>query len=775
MMNYVKIRCNPYTKHIEYYYKDEYENWVPASSKLSSDEFNNITIQHKLYDIIREIQNTYNLGNKGLELIFEGTEDDYNDVCMALSYFQNYRIKCKKGMSSIDTAKDTMPIITEIFTQLGKIFKEYPDDEIAKEIAKFSETIKPTVVVCVMGLYSSGKSAFINSLIGTELLPSASDPTTAKNYKIITSLEAKIKFQYNQEMIELMFDGADYRTNKTGELKIIQELQWAIDSEEQKTAIAHMHRALEIINQYDDEHGGEQHVSTLIEVFIPFQNSKLPLDQFDFCIYDTPGSDSNHREHLEVLKDSLQGQTNGLPIFVTTPDEMDKEKNNEIIDIIEKMGEALDQTATIVVVNKSDEKSGKVLEEKKTKGNELRITKWHSSRVFFVSSIMGLGSKLEKNLSMENWLDEQYAYIYDEKKSRFLNPQGRFYMQLYKYNFLMEGRMKQILEEADKITEESELVWMNSGIMAVEEEIGIFARKYALYNKCIQARQYLEKAIELVEQKSEAVKDKVTNTKSQIEKRMEKKSKYLIDQLDKKGNAKASEIITGYINGMDKETDFEDSGLEELIEEIWKKIKENKERQKRIDAIEKEMDELGEAFSKYVNKEIGEWSKKYWKDAEQEYKKECCEIVFNSLALTSEQKQFLRSYVMEAKGIETEAISINMRLLHIISDRRIIFFKIGEKFNLKKCKKEFVNAAKHSISDMNHDATTQNNGKFNMWRKKLKQGLESRITSFNPNLADLAEKLNVCEKELERLNEQEKLLSESKADLEELLDFYEEE
>lgn len=187
------------------------------------------------------------------------------------------------------------------------------------------------------------------------------------------------------------------------------------------------------------------------------------------------------------------------------------------------------------------------------------------------------------------------------------------------------------------------------------------------------------------------------------------------------------------------------------------------------------MEELGEAFSEALNQEIGEWSKKYWGNAEQEYKKECCEIVFNSSALTSEQKQFLRSYVMEVKGIETEAISIDMRLLHIISDIKIIFFKIGEKFNLKKCKKEFVNAAKRSVSDMNHDATTQNNGKFNMWRKKLKQGLEARITSFNPNLADLAEELNACEKELERLNEQEKLLSDSKADLEKLLDFYEEE
>lgn len=147
-------------------------------------------------------------------------------------------------------------------------------------------------------------------------------------------------------------------------------------------------------------------------------------------------------------------------------------------------------------------------------------------------------------------------------------------MQLYKYNFLMEGRMKQIIEEADKITGESELVWMNSGIMAVEEEIGTFARKYALYNKCVQARQYLENAIELVEQKSEAVKDTVTNTKSQIEKRMEEKSKYLIDQLDKKGNEKASEIITRYIDGMDKKTIFEDSYLEKKVEGLWREIKE---------------------------------------------------------------------------------------------------------------------------------------------------------------------------------------------------------
>lgn len=781
--NSVKIKSNPYTKHIEYSYKDEYESWVP-SAKLSSDKFTNIMIQDKLYEIIQEIQNSYNPGNKGLELIFEGTEEDYNDVCAALKYFPYYRIGCCKGELNIDSAEKTMPAIKAIFDELDKVFKSYPDDQISKEIAKFSEAIKPTVAVCVMGLYSSGKSTFINSLIGEELLPSSSDPTTAKNYKITTSSEAKIKFQYDQETIELTFDQTEYFANKPGELDIIQELQKAIDSDERKTQISHMHTALEIINKYDNERDGEQHVSTLVEVFVPFQNSRLPLDQFDFCIYDTPGSDSIHPEHLEVLKESLQGQTNGLPIFVTTPDEMEKKENDKIVKIIEEMGEALDQTGTIVVVNKADEKVDTTLDKKKE--NASGIIMWHSSRVFFVSSIMGLGSKKVRFTPVEEWIDDQNKDVFEEKEEKFGDLQNRKYKQLYKYNFLPESRMNQITEEAEKITEQAQntempnldLIYLNSGIMAVEEEIGIFAHKYALYNKCRQARQYLEKAIELAEQKSKAAEATRYKLEQSLKGHIDGKKKVLIGRLEEVSKKAQGEINGGYSVEMGKlwpELTNDIEGLKKEIGELWQTIKkgisDEKERNK---AIEREVNKKVKEFGQNFKSKFDKWSGQYWKKATQKYKDECCRVILESAELTKEQKDFLCAYVMEDAGINVELVSINMREERIIRDRRLLFFKIGEQFKLKKCEKWLTDYLTREMIVKTQGVVDRNRSRFLGWANQLDVGFKGKIASFNPTLARLTGELEYCRKEMERLNIQEDLLSSKKDELNTLLDFYKE-
>lgn len=775
--NYVKIKCNPYIKRIEYYYLNESGEWVPVSSKLAADAFTKVTIQHKVHEIIQEINKVYNLGNKGLELIFEGTEDDYRDVCTELSeYFADYKINCVRGDLRLDSADSVMPAITNIFSDIEVTFQEYPDDEITAVLAKFSETIKPIISICVMGLYSSGKSAFINSLIGDEILPSASDPTTAKNYRISTGDKAKIQFKYDEKEIELSFSGEKYSANQPGELEIIRELQSAVDTSEVHSQSTHMYRALQVINGFDDNHNDGKHVSTLIEVCVPFVNSRLPLEEFDFAIYDTPGSDSNHKDHLEVLKDSLQGQTNGLPIFVTTPDEMDKEKNNEIIEIIERMGETLDQTSTMVIVNKSDEKDSGVLEDKKKKGNELRITKWRSLRVFFVSSVMGLGSKKEKPLEKKSWRDKQYFKVFKQQYDSFSDPEDDFYMQLYKYNFLPQNRADQVLSEAGKVTSGEQLILLNSGIGSVEEEIAIFAHKYALYNKCVQARQYLEKAIDLVSQKSAAAEAERKRIGEKIKLDIDKKTRELIDKLTQESDKLAADINTGYSDGIQEKIEeaFDEETEQKLIEESWESIKKReKKAEKRNEQIEDKVNEQYNIAHRRICNSVNSWSGTYWSDAEQKYKKRCCEIITESAFLTKEQKKFLNEYVMGAASIEVENIKMDLRRAKIIRDKKFLFFKIGEKFHLSSCKEKFVSSLNRAAMLMNSRAVSENEGKFKQWRNGMEAGFESKISAFNPALAQLTDDMEKCRREIERINKQRNVLGRQKELLEGLLDFKE--
>ena len=66
-----------------------------------------------------------------------------------------------------------MPEIQKVFINLAQVFKEYSTEEINQIIAKFLDATKTEIPICVVGMYSTGKSAFINSLIGEEVLPRA--------------------------------------------------------------------------------------------------------------------------------------------------------------------------------------------------------------------------------------------------------------------------------------------------------------------------------------------------------------------------------------------------------------------------------------------------------------------------------------------------------------------------------------------------------------------------------------------------------------------------
>ena len=54
-----------------------------------------------------------------------------------------------------------------------------------------------------------------------------------------------------------------------------------------------------------------------------------------------------------VLKEAMANMTNGLPIFLSTPDALDSTDNENLYHIIRDM-EELDSRFTMIVVNKAD-------------------------------------------------------------------------------------------------------------------------------------------------------------------------------------------------------------------------------------------------------------------------------------------------------------------------------------------------------------------------------------------------------------------------------------
>jgi hypothetical protein len=97
---------------------------------------------------------------------------------------------------------------------------------------------------------------------------------------------------------------------------------------------------------------------------------------------------------------------------------------------------------------------------------------------------MGLGAK-----NGGVFHDSDCERVYQKSLSEFTDLANPYYQKLYSYNIL-PSQQKFVQDVQAK--EEKHLLYANSGLYSLEMEIEVFSTKYAAYNKCLQADQYLK-------------------------------------------------------------------------------------------------------------------------------------------------------------------------------------------------------------------------------------------------------------------------------------------
>ena len=697
----MRIICDPFKKEIEYQWYDfnneEYLEFDPENSKLASEELTHATIQNRAYEIVNVINKECNVGNVGLEIIFIGAENDYDDFCNVISnYYSEANIECIRDTHFYNTAGDVMPKIKKKFSDVKETLEKYGDTDgkIKELINKYSDAVKPSISLCMMGLYSAGKSAFINSIIGSEVLPSASDPTTAKVFKIYCDKKYQIRFLFDEKECVLIFEGATYKPSSNCDKEIIKKLQSIMEADTQRDEVFHMNRALDILNTYAN---AEHKISDIIEIRMPFDRTSLPTEMFDFVIYDTPGSNSdNNVRHFEVLKDSLDKQTNALPIFLTTPDTMDAEDNDKILNLIEEIGAALDTTNAIVVVNKADEKGQKTLSEKREKCQSLRITKWKSTRIFFLSSVIAIASKKDNPDDKDEWLDEDMFETYEEKEPKYSSDERK----LFEYNIVDKSKADNIAAYADD--KKTTHLYKNSGLESIEKEIVEYARKYALYNKCQQASDYLQAAIDLCAKNIEKAEEERKTELKRATERFDSMQKSLCNNLE---NKKAA--IAGYNVEFQQLMlkDFEKfviqnnlrpfpddkKKIQKKLQDFWKGFKETEKREKKDKgwAASKMQFQVNEIYNGYLtafSQETRRDITSFWSKKSAQFKDECKKVIHDNSALTVQQKQILESIVLREDNMPMYRLEFDLRQMGAMRKKHFLFVKLkSEKFDASQC------------------------------------------------------------------------------------------
>lgn len=564
-MTQIKIKSNPYTREISYQTLDgETRNWVDVKqsderSRLRETDSERSFLPFKIKEILSIIVKEYYVGREKVQLLFEGTQDEYVEiasVCKSDEFKE--KIDLMRSNEILENARFIKEDIKQIFETVNPVIKQIilNDEDVIKGINKVSKALDDVIPLCVFGNYSAGKSTFINALTGVEILPSGSDPVTAKIYEIRNSEfpdRAKISFEFHNERIEIAIDGKEIRVLKGNpETEIVKSIKEEIANDGTYELYAMVRVALEILNNYEKRDREVTEISNVISLSVPFsQNGVIGTSKNKFVIFDTPGSNSNSNEdHSKVLAEAMDGFSNGIPLWITQYDAHDTKDNAELCDKVLAI-DSLDKRFTMIIFNKADDADLPEDGFSEKQVNEIleyrAIEKMYANGIFFVSSIIGLGGK-----NNGEFVDRFYGKKFRTQSLTFSDPEDIDYLSLYKYN-IMPSQVKQNALEYSQ--ENENLIYSNSGLYCVEKEIENFASKHSAYNKCQMALAFLNDVIDKTNERIEEKKKTRKEIRDHFEQQLDVEAQLLKQEIDKSAktmeedNEEASKsVIKEYVN-----------------------------------------------------------------------------------------------------------------------------------------------------------------------------------------------------------------------------------
>ena len=578
IMSTIKIISNPYAKEIKFQkYDSNSDSWQNIdyehneNSKLLRQELIKGFFPFNVKEIVDIIIAEYGVPGEKTVIVFQGTADEYReleDICGDDAHKD--LVSTTKEIIYLENARDILPLVRNLFSEMDPlIMKSANHERIERDLNRFKDAASDVVPICALGNYSTGKSTFINALIGSEILPSGTEPVTAKIYKISRSKypdRASVKFQYLGYDTEVRFTAVDTALSTTAPTdSFYEELRSVFIESTPENMSVRVGKVLQMVNDFENRDDIDQ-ISDLIEVEIPFKNGVLANTQHPFVVFDTPGSNSaSNAKHLMVLKEAMANMTNGLPIFLSTPEALDSTDNEDLYHLIQDM-EELDSRFTMIVVNKAD---GPGLQRKdNSEAEKSRVLRQavprslYSGGLFYVSSILGLGSK-----NGGDFIDDFYAELFEDQESKYSNPEHRRYKTLYIYNIMPD----QIERRADELAaKQTDLLYANSGLFSVESQIEAFAGMYSAYNKCFQSQMFLNRVIDITSEDIEESRIEKEGIRQSINEKLDDDKKKLIGQIE----GLADEQYAGFKGNYDEHMSQFMEGVDQVFSEQSLKEKE---------------------------------------------------------------------------------------------------------------------------------------------------------------------------------------------------------
>ena len=383
-------------------------------------------------------------------------------------------------------------------------------------------------------------------------------------------------------------------------------------------------------------------------------------------------------------------------------------------------------------------------------------TGWESVKSYYYKSSY---QKLNIDFVFTDWFtpsnDASYYETYSDKYARFSTTEGKVAKSLYKYNFMIESEQKAYCEEAEKIDSSDirEILHYNSGIHCVEKAISEYAEKYASYNKCRNSIEFFEKASNFVTKKINELSGKLSADKKEVRTELLKELGKKYEELK---NAYSTESIEENNKHLKKFYNKKDNDSKILNE--WKTCKNDNNYEKRITDFIK--NDIVEIFLKKWHEEIVTFSRNFWINKTEDYKKECVKVITGS-EITDEQKKSLSEIVFSADSPEFTDSSFSFESDFKVVKKLFGFISFIKWLNNELFSKIDTFLWKNSF-EQNTDIQQLHSKEFNEWTVRLETELDKKMDEFNDQLRKWTEEIKDLENNRNfienHLNESKRLL-----------------
>ena len=515
MQQEVKFIHNPFKNETQFFLNDE----IFTHGKYQT--FSKQRLQIWINQFFQTIENT--LQTKEFFVDFTGIPSDCTDVEEAIQQANKSGFKITYQFTQIRDQNERMSELEE----LVKDIRENPILNQIKPEPEWNDIMDKHFDAWVVGTMSSGKSTFINALLGHEALPAFQEDTTASITKIIDDK----KFSQG-EFSACRFNKEGEYLNKDCDLNLLTPEQ--------------ADKSREILAEWNADIKNQEKPENERTYLIELKGNIMGIQQRDdvqLRITDTPGSNtdkSNRSQHALTSREMLRDdQRNPLVLYVLRGDNLTANDDNvflsDMSNIMKEKGK-LAQDRFMFLVNKMDVffKKGESIEETlKRVRDYLASFGIENPNVFPICSRFALALK-NQQLSSE-LLDEDDEDEIIELGSK-ISREGR---DLNQYMSLSEKVKNRLMEK--QLAQEL----YRTGIPAVELVIDEYISKYHVIYRIERIQEVITKLLRRA-YNSDAYKVALENITGQ-EEQLKNAIQYLKDSEEK------GESTQNYINSLDVE------------------------------------------------------------------------------------------------------------------------------------------------------------------------------------------------------------------------------